>query len=123
MMERRWHARAPIAMDVALYYDGLGMLRCRTRDVSLEGMFIKTGAIALPFHVPIDIVIPETTDAAPGRVMHRLPAYVVRVANDGVGTMFRNLDIRAFRALQRLLRSEDVIVPPRGEHASESSLI
>jgi hypothetical protein len=105
MMERRWHVRAPIELDVALYYDGLGMLRCRTRDVSLEGMFINTGAIALPHHVPIDIVIPGGEDGAPGAQMHRLPAYVVRVASEGVGAMFRNVDIRAYRALERLVRA------------------
>jgi hypothetical protein len=111
MMERRWHARAPIKIDVALYYDGLGMLRCRTHDVSLEGMFINTGAIALPYHVPIDIVMPQMSDGEPGPGMHRFPAYVVRVANDGVGAMFRNLDIRAFRALERLLRSGATALP------------
>jgi hypothetical protein len=123
MMERRWHARAPIELDVAIYYDGLGMLRCRTRDISLEGMFINTGAIALPYHVPVDIVIPGSADGSPGGGMHRLPAFVVRVANEGVGTMFRNVDIRAYRALERLLRTDSVEVPGHRDSPTGASLV
>ncbi len=103
MMERRWSIRKLIVMDVALIYDGLGMVRGKTLDISMEGMFIVTGAITLPYNVPIDIVL----EMAEGkdRKSHRLPALVVRVAEDGIGTMFRNMEVGALRALQCVLHT------------------
>lgn len=100
MMERRWNMRSPIRLDVALVYDGLGIVRCRTRDLSLAGLFLETGAITLPHHAAFDVML---DDGAAPRKMFRLPALVVRVTREGVGAMFRDLDNRAADHLKTLL--------------------
>lgn len=46
--DRRWCARKMIELNVALYYDRLGLLPCKTLDMSMEGMFVYTGRITLP---------------------------------------------------------------------------
>jgi hypothetical protein len=102
MKERRWNTRKPMQLDVALVYDGLGILRCRTRDISLAGLFVETGPIVLPHHAAIEVVM-EGGGGLP-RPTCRLPALVVRVGEDGAGAMFRDLEARGLNFLQALLR-------------------
>jgi hypothetical protein len=104
MMERRWNARKAINLDIALYYNGLGMLRCMARDISLEGMFVETGSvIMLPHNAPVEVVF----DTREGKqwVQHRLPALVVRTADDGVGMMFSSVARDTHRALLDMVQA------------------
>lgn len=101
MSERRKTPRKSMAMDVALYYGGLGMLRGVTRDISMNGMFIETGPIKLPVNVPVDIVfgVGDGKQSA----QHRLSAMIVRSVETGVGAMFRNMESGGEQALQYLM--------------------
>ncbi len=105
MMERRWSERKPVHLGVALFYSGLGLVRCSIRDISLDGVFLDTGLVALPRHAPIELVIelPERDQIR----QYNVPALVLRSNRHGAGAMFRQLDRDAFYALQCLVRHTD----------------
>ena len=86
-MEHRLSLRTPFTMNVAIYYNGLGLLRGRSLDVSRHGMFVSTGAMVLPLHAIVDVAFPIETSKR-GVTPQRTPAMVVRLANEGVGLMF-----------------------------------
>jgi len=103
-MERRWHPRKAVALEVTVAYGSAGMLQGCSRDLSLEGMYIETPAIAgaVPYHSPVEIRF-RGGDAPECRV----PALVVRTEANGLAVMYRNVPIKAQRVLQQLL------APPR----------
>jgi hypothetical protein len=86
-MEHRLSVRTPLTMDVAIYYNGLGLLRGRSLDVSRHGMFVTTGPMVLPLHAIVDVAFPLESGKY-GEPPQRTSAMVVRLANDGMGLMF-----------------------------------
>lgn len=86
-MEHRLSLRTPLMMNVAIYYNGLGLLRGRSLDVSRHGMFVATGPMVLPLHAIVDVAFPLESGKR-GATPQRTPAMVVRLANEGVGLMF-----------------------------------
>jgi hypothetical protein len=112
MMEKRWSTRVPVNLDVALRYDALGILRGRARDLSLEGMFIDTGRVMLPYHAALEInfAMPDGDH----RRLHAVPAVVVRTSNGGVGAMFRNIPVDTARALKSVMQRSEAPVRPGG---------
>jgi c-di-GMP-binding flagellar brake protein YcgR len=86
-MEKRWSLRKPIALDVVLYHTDAGLLRCRTRDISLEGMFVTTGAVNLQIDDPVelDFILHSNGDSQ----LHHIRAKVVRLTEQGAGLMYR----------------------------------
>ena len=89
-MEKRWSLRKPIRLDVVLHHDGAGMLRCKTRDISLEGMFIEAENPVLPVDDPVylDFILQNDSD----NKLHHIRAKVVRVTDKGMGVMFREFN-------------------------------
>jgi len=86
-MEHRLSLRTPLTMNVAIYYNGLGLLQGRSLDVSRHGMFVVTGPMVLPLHAIVDVAFPLESGKR-GKVPQRTPAMVVRLANEGIGLMF-----------------------------------
>lgn len=101
LSERRWSARKPISMNVAIYYDRLGLLPCKTRDMSVEGMFITTGRVTLAIGSQVDAVF--TMRHRNPREQLRLPARIVRVNEEGAGLRFRKYDYGTYQHLRRML--------------------
>ena len=101
-MEHRWSERKPIELDVALFYAPLGMITGKTRDVSLEGMYVQTEGVQLPLHAELEIsFVTETSNGA--RREHHLPACVVHGDGVGVGLMLRHMSYGDFYALRHML--------------------
>lgn len=101
-MEHRWSERKPIEMEVALYYAPVGTIAGKTRDVSLEGMYVQTDGIDLPMHAELEVSF--TTRSGNGAHQeHHLPAYVVHGNGSGVGLMLRHVDYKDFYALRYML--------------------
>ena len=86
-MEHRLSLRTPLNMNVAIYYNGLGLLRGRSVDVSRHGMFVVTGPMVLPLHAIVDVAFLFESVKYDERPL-RTPAMVVRTASDGIGLMF-----------------------------------
>mgnify|MGYP000851166021 CR=1 len=101
-MEHRWSERKPIELEVALFYAPVGTITGTTRDVSLEGMYVRTEGVELPLHAELEISF--VTQAGNGaQRQHHLPAYVVHANRDGVGLMLRHVDYGDFYALRHML--------------------
>ena len=47
-VEHRWSSRKEINMDVSLYYPPVGMINGKTRNISLEGMFVDLKGVSIP---------------------------------------------------------------------------
>ena len=101
-MEHRWSERKPIEMEVALYYAPVGMITGKTRDVSLEGMYVHTDGFELPLHAELEVSF--VTRNGGNEHEHHMPAYVVHGNGDGgVGLMLRHVDYSDFYALRYML--------------------
>ena len=99
--DRRLCNRKPISFDVALYYDGLGIVRCRTENMSLHGMFLKTGAIGLPYGATVDLAL-FAGKGISGK-QYRVPADIVRVDDDGAALEFHELSLGSYSVIYKLL--------------------
>lgn len=102
-IEQRWSERKPIEMDVALYYPPVGTIMGRTRDISLEGMFVRTHGAELP--VETELQVSFVTEGQARSHEHRMPAYVVHGNDDGVGLMLRHVDYNDFYALRYMINA------------------
>lgn len=103
LQDLRQDSRFELRLDVMLHYRPLGLLRARTRNVSLEGMFVEMGQIMLPKNVDVEITfsLPGTGRLQP----HQLHARVVHSGRDGAGLAFLNYNLSTLRALRGVLKA------------------
>lgn len=103
--ERRLGPRKRLALEVMVNQGRLGLQRCQTRDISLEGAFIETNSVSLRKHARIELVlkIPSSGKAK----HHRIKAKVRTVEKHGATLIFRNLDEQTYTALVDLLYPDD----------------
>ncbi len=87
--------------DVAIYYDGLGIIRCRTQNVSLNGMFVETGVVGLPYGATVDLALINSNSNFSNQC--RVPADIVRVDEDGTALEFRELSLSSYSRIYKLL--------------------
>ncbi len=99
--DRRWSVRKSIELNVAIYYDRLGLLPCKTLDMCMEGMFIKTGLITLSRHSKVDAVLTRHDGTVSQQL--RLPANIVRVSEAGAGLQFHNFNSETYYFLREIL--------------------
>ena len=97
-MEHRLSTRKPLGIDIVLYYNGLGMVRCRSTDISADGLHIETAATRLPLHAPVEVAIALREEDH--IVLNLLPAMVARVTESGLGLMFRESNQKIYECLQ-----------------------
>ena len=102
-VEHRWSNRKKLAMDVDLYYPPLGMLNGKTRNISLEGMYVELDGVHIPAQSRLEISF--TSSARGEAIEHRLPAYVVHEGKDGIGLMLQHVGYREFDALRYMLNA------------------
>lgn len=106
-MELRASPRRQLSIEVEVGMDGEPTQLCKTRDVSLGGVFVAStsrllneGAdLQLYFHIPGEHA-----------TRHGIRARVVRVSSDGAGLAFRDPDVTEFRTLQEILRYSSATV-------------
>ena len=99
--ERRASTRRLMALRISLYYDRLGLVTCKTRDLSLEGMLLDTGGIRLTSNAQVEVVLPDAAKSFSDPI--RIRASVKRVSEGLAALVFRNLDIGTCRKLRVLL--------------------
>lgn len=99
-MEHRWSMRRALGGEARIYREGEQALESQIGDISLEGMFIRTGDVRLQKNtlVEVEFALPQE----PAR-RYRLPALVTHKRDEGIGVMFHTFDPRAFRAIQTFL--------------------
>jgi len=101
--EHRWSSRKEIHLDVNLYYPPIGMINGRTRNISLEGMFIDLAGVRIPAQARLEVAF--TAELHGKCTEHRLPAYVVHAGQNGVGLMLQHVGYREFDALRYMLNA------------------
>lgn len=102
-IEHRWSSRKNINIDVSLYYPPLGMISGKTRNISLEGMFVDLEGVNIPPQARLEICFTAETRGSASE--HRLPAYVVHGSDQGIGLMLQHVGYREFDALRYMLNA------------------
>ena len=105
-MEHRWNSRKPVGVDVVLHYDGLGLIRGKTRNISYGGMYVETNAVNLAKNAVVSVHLPEPDDNE--NSLQTVRAMVVHTGQDGFGLMFLDFDRAMLRILRGLIGPDDV---------------
>jgi hypothetical protein len=105
-VERRASARQVLALRVSVYYDRLGLLSCKTRDISIEGMLLDTGRVRLSNNTHVEVVLTDRTRHYSDPI--RVQARVSRVQESLAALTFQDLEISTFRRLKLLLTSANL---------------
>lgn len=100
-IERRWNARIPLRLHAALYYSGLGIVKCDTIDISMDGALVVTGRVILNQDSTLDIILCSKNDIKSEQC--RLKAVVTRLTPDGAGISFQDLTPENYRFLQFMM--------------------
>lgn len=112
LMEHRWNERKSLALDVQIYHQGVPVARCRTRDLSLDGMQLCVGPLGFYKNTPLDLEF--TADDSGRRTTHRVGACVVHCTRNRMGLMLLDVPPETKRVLRRLLTgtSTPLVAPP-----------
>jgi hypothetical protein len=106
MMEHRYSPRVQGALGVEIFSKGRRLGRCRTRDVSFDGMFLETGPVDLQVNNLLTLHL-----RANGR-SHRLRAVVVHHSHAGVGVLLRGAGLGYCRLVLEAIEGGTLRVPP-----------
>lgn len=102
--EHRWSTRKNISIDVSLYYPRVGIINGKTRNISLEGMFVELDGSPIPNKAILEVSF--HSDAPGGKTTeHRLPAYAVHKLDGGIGLMLHHEGYREIDALRYILNA------------------
>ncbi|MFQ5936414.1 MAG: PilZ domain-containing protein [Acidiferrobacterales bacterium] len=102
--ERRDGPRRPTTVKVMVTHPRLGLIKCKLRDLSLDGAFIETEEFSLPKSIDVDLVLKIRSG---DKTMHcRVPAKVARVDEEGAALVFSDLDERVYRRLFDIVHSQ-----------------
>lgn len=102
LVDKRKSPRAPFAVPVTFVSkDGSGSIEGRTRDISLGGVFIETGApAAFGTHVVLHLVLPGQTTRS------SLPGVVRWHGDDGMGVQFGLLGAVETHAITEIVKAD-----------------
>jgi len=100
-MEHRWSVRKPVEVDVSLRRQGTSLKRYKTRDLSMEGVFVESGPDSWPEDTFLELELPLFEKNKQTR--HRVPVVVVHRSQNGMGLMFCVFDQPLFKAIEYLL--------------------
>jgi len=105
-IEQRWSQRRSVSLDVDVVTENSLLTNCRTRDVSLGGVFLEMKNNIVEKNQDVELVF---TLAKSEAAQHKLKARAIRVTDDGIGLMFKDFDTNSFRALQEIMRFSSVV--------------
>ena len=90
-MDHRWTSRIKLCMNVVIHYSPLGLIRGKTRDISLQGMFVELPNIYLSSDEDIEITFspPFGKTIRPACVKAR----VVHSTDNGIGLKLQNYQL------------------------------
>lgn len=100
-VERRSYPRKLMVLRASLYYDRLGLLSCKTRNLGLEGALIDTGRVRLSRNADVELVVTDLIGNYTDPI--RLSALVCRVDECHAALTFRDFEVSTLRRLKILL--------------------
>lgn len=98
-MEHRCSIRKSLTLDVVINYRGLGLVRGRTRDIGMGGLFVDTGCVQLPANAMVDVAVMLDGASRPLRI----GAIVVHTRDSGAGLLFDELDPDCHDTLHQMI--------------------
>lgn len=98
--ERRSYSRTPFDSAVTVYYNGLGLLQCRTIDLSYSGISIVTGRITLTRDTGLDVFFNHRHSQ---KGPQRFGARIVWARDGYAGLAFSDIDSGEYRFLKELV--------------------
>lgn len=105
-MEKRWCERVPVEVKVILLHNGHQLARCAVRDISLCGIRLHSGPLALNRNTLLGIQFPS--GKYPQEGPDQINAVVVRNTIDEVALIFEPTEPEMLREIIRHYRK-----PPR----------
>ena len=103
-MEHRWSLRKPVSFEVRVSQKCNPVIRCRSRNISLEGMFIETGIVIPPVGSCVDVEFALLSGEVWEQI--RMPAVVVHRTEYGCGIVFHAFNTKVFRSIERMLYTQ-----------------
>lgn len=94
---RRLGPRRFAGVKVMVTHPSLGLVKCRLRDIGLDGAFIEISDPDLKPGADVDLVVKVRT--AKGHTHCRLPAKIMRITDKGAALSFGELEERAYQTL------------------------
>ena len=101
MLEHRCSERRVLTLNVVLNHRGIGLVRGRTCDICMGGMFVETGRIRLSLNALVEATLLFPEQGATH--IHRAEAMVVHHKGSGAGLMFHDIDDGLHERLYDLL--------------------
>ncbi|MHB8453373.1 MAG: PilZ domain-containing protein [Acidiferrobacterales bacterium] len=98
--ERRDAPRIPYVLEAMLSNGEHGFQPCKTRDISMNGVFVLTrdGSLQRDDSVELSVKVP-----AAAKPMQHFHAQIVHAGPDGVGLLFDHTTIEGYVPLLRLV--------------------
>ncbi len=97
-MEHRYYPRLPALLEIDLYQRQRLLGRFNSHDISLDGLFVKTGPIGLERNDVIQLRIGIRSEK------HWMQGIVVHTGSHGIGIMLDELNKEPFQAIFRLFK-------------------
>jgi len=90
ILDKRWHRRAALAIDVLVYCDGFFVGRGQTENLGPGGAYVRLNGLTLmpDSFLEVEFCVPQ--DSA--RDIFRFPARVVHSTRRGAGLLFEDFD-------------------------------
>lgn len=106
-MEKRWCKRVPVSIDVMLHHHGQKLAKCAVKDISLCGIRLHSGPLALYRNTPIRIQFLGESAREEGHSL--INAIVVRNAIDEIGLAFDPTEPEMLRAIIKHYKQSDYL--------------
>jgi hypothetical protein len=100
-MEQRWSLRKPVMFEVRVTHKCHPVVQGRSRNISLEGLFIETGIVILPVGSFVEVEFALMTGKVWEQV--RMLASVVHRTGSGCGIVFHDFNTKVFRSIEGML--------------------
>lgn len=103
--ERRWNVRLPVAINIIIYYNGLGLIQAKTKNLSLDGAYIETGRISLNQGGELELILYDPEDCTE---QQRVRAHIARLDEQGAGLVFRDIPLAAYDLIRKVMNRPDI---------------
>jgi hypothetical protein len=103
-MEQRGEHRHTLALDTEVYFQEShldGMVRCRSKNIGLGGVFLPTDSLPITDHAQVELVFLAGTRPVPRQ--YRMQAEGVRTTEQGAALSFAPLDEEQSRSFRHFL--------------------
>lgn len=104
-MEHRWNSRTDTTIRVTLYHSRIPVIVCRASNISLGGLFVKSGPITYPKDTVLEAHFQLENDQ--GLYEFHARTCVVYSTGHGLGLMFIKPDTTLLKSIREMSYRSD----------------